>query len=351
MQSFTAELPILTERARKLLKALVELYIRDGKPVGSRMLAREAGLDLSPATVRNEVADLEELGLVTSPHTSAGRIPTVKGYRLFVDHLMTVVPLPGDQIQRLKARLDPDQNIDALLLAASGLLSRSTHFAGLAMWPRRDILTLRHVEFLPLSDERVLVILVLNEREVESKVIQTRRKYSAGELQQATNFLNEIYGGQDLFAIRERLLRELADTSDRMDRIVRAAVEMAEQALAPAIREHDYVVAGETNLLEFVRQDNMDKLRQLFEAFSRKRDIVHLLDACLATRGIRVVIGEESGVRVLDEYSVVASPYGVAGQVVGLVAVIGPTRMPYEKVIPIVNTTAELLGEALNFHQ
>jgi heat-inducible transcriptional repressor len=339
---------VLSERAQRLLKALIEGYIRDGRPVGSRTLAKEAGLELSPATVRNEMADLEELGLVTSPHTSAGRVPTVRGYRLFVDSLMTVAPLSMQDIQRLRSRLNPDQTIKALLTTASGLLSGITHFASLVMWPRRDRVTLRQVQFLPLSADRVLVIMVLNEREVRSTVVHTGRHYTGAELYAATGYLNRVYGGQDVFAIRDALLAEMRQASRDMGEMVSAALEMADKAFHAETGDDDYVVAGQGNLLEFADQDNLDRLRQLFDAFSQKRDIIHLLDRCLYAEGACILIGAESGHRALTDYSLITSPYGARGQLLGVVGVIGPTRMPYAKVIPLVDTTARLLGEALN---
>jgi heat-inducible transcriptional repressor len=288
------------------------------------------------------------MGLVTSPHTSAGRVPTVQGYRLFVDTLMTVEPLPTSEVQRLRGRLNPDQTIAGLVTTASGLLSGITHFASLVMWPRRDRITLRQVQFLPLSEDRVLVIIVLNEREVRSTVLHTDRRYSGTQLDEASTYLNRVYGGQDVFAIREALLAEMHEASRNMDQIVTAALEMADKALHTEIGGDDYVVAGESNLLDFTDQDNLDRLRHLFDAFSQKRDIIHLLDRCLYGAGACILIGAESGYRALAGYSLVTARYGAGGQALGVVGVIGPTRMPYEKVIPLVDTTAKLLGESLN---
>jgi len=341
---------LISERAQRLLKTLVEHYICEGRPVGSRSLAREAGLDLSAATVRNVMADLEDLGLVSSPHTSAGRIPTAKGYRLFVDSLMTLEPLPTGEVQRLREKLDPDQTIQDLLGTASALLSGVTHLAGLVMWPRRRRVLLRQVEFLPLSDNRVLAILVLNEREVRSSVIHTAKPYSQAELQEASNYLNHAYANQDLYAVRAGLLHEIREASEGMDRVATAALDMGGKVFEAADAGDDYIMAGEINLLEFAHQASMDNLRQLFEAFNRKRDILHLLDACLNAGSVHIFIGEESGYHVLDEYSVVTSPYSVSGQVLGVLGVIGPTRMAYERIVPIVDATARLLGEALNRH-
>ncbi len=337
----------LDDRAKRLLKTLIEIYIEEGKPVGSRTLARRSGLGISPATVRNVMMDLEEMGLVTSPHTSAGRVPTAKGYRLFVDNLMTVKPLPPAKVRWLKEQLSPDRTLEDLLEAASGLLSVITHLAGVVMWPKKAFLSLRRVEFLRLSGNRVLSILVLNEREVQSTVIETDRPYTAKELEEATSYVNRMYSGLDLFSIRQGLLKEMREAREDMGRIVQAAMDMAEKVFDPQRDEGDYVLAGEANLLDFAHQTNMDRLRDLFRAFNRKRDILHLLDRCAHSEEMGILIGEESGCRVLEGYSVIASPYKASGQALGAVGVIGPTRMPYARIVPLVHTTAKLLGDAL----
>ena len=341
----------LNERARQLLKALVEHYIREGQPVGSRTLARVTGMELGPATIRNVMADLEDMGFVRSPHTSAGRIPTVSGYRFFVDSLLTVKALEQGVIEDLRAQLDPDKDIRALVESASALLSDVTRMAGLVTIPKREQLSLRQVEFLPLSDHRVLAVLVINEREVQNRVIHTERHYSVSELQQATNYLNAQISGRDLIGTRNALLQEMHDVRETMNTMMLAAVEMAEKAFSDSADSADggnYVLAGQTHLMEFAELSNVDKLRQLFEAFNRKRDILHLLDQCLNAQGVQIFIGEESGYDVLDECSVVTAPYTVDGKVLGVLGVIGPTRMDYERVIPIVDVTARLLGAALN---
>ncbi|MEW6353634.1 MAG: heat-inducible transcriptional repressor HrcA [Pseudomonadota bacterium] len=338
---------VISERAQHLLKALVGRYIRDGQPVSSRTLARDAGLDLSPATVRNVMADLEDLGLVTSPHTSAGRVPTLRGYRFFVDSLLTVDSLDSSEVQRLKQQLDPDQNTHGLLETASTLLSEVTQLASVVMMPRREYVTLRQVEFLPLSDNRVLVILVINEREVQNRIIHTERAYSPAELQQATNYLNAAFAGLDLHRVRERLLREMNETRENMNRMMLAAVEMAEKVFMSAPQNDDYLMAGQGKLLSVAEQSDIDTLCQLFEAFNHKRDILHLLDQCLRAQGVQIFIGQESGYEVLKDFSVITSPYAVDGRVVGVLGVIGPTRMLYQRVIPIVDVTAKLLGAAL----
>lgn len=339
---------LLGERAQHLLKVLVECYIREGQPVGSRTLARNAGLELSPATIRNVIADLEDLGFVRSPHTSAGRVPTVQGYRLFVDALLTVKPLHTNEVQQLRQSLDPDLNSQKLVESASALLSGITHMAGVVTMPRREHAAFRHIEFLPLSDNRVLAILVINEREVQNRIIHVNRRYGLDELQQISNYLNMEFKGKDLDTVREALLREMQEVREGMNRMMLAAIEMAEKVFEQQPEKEDYVLAGQINLMGFAELSNVEKLRQLFDAFNQKREILHLLDQCVRAHGVQIFIGEESGYQVLDECSVVTAPYLVDGQVLGVLGVIGPTRMAYERVIPIVDMTAKLLGAALN---
>lgn len=340
--------PPLNERTQHLLKALVERYIRDGQPVGSRTLARDAGLDLSPATVRNVMADLEELGYLHSPHTSAGRVPTARGYRLFIDALLNLRPLDDREVETLRRRIDqPVQNSAELARSVSDLLSGVTRLAGIVMLPRRNVVTLRHVEFLALSENRVLVVLVLNTQEVQNRIIQTRRPYGAAELQQAANYLNEQFTGRDIQQVREALLRDLRETRDSLDRLMQTVVEMAEQTFETEPVGEDYVVAGQTHLMQYADLSDLDKLRQLFEAFNHKRDLLHLFDQCLHAEGVQIFIGEEAGFEVLEGCSVVTAPYTVAGQVLGVLGVIGPTRMAYDRVIPVVDVTARLLAAAL----
>lgn len=346
--------PQLSDRAQHLLKTLVERYIRDGEPVGSRTLSRDSGLDLSPATIRNIMADLEELGMVRSPHTSAGRVPTAKGYRLFVDALLTVKSMESPEVKRLQhemlERLAPAQgDAQALMATTSTLLSGVTHMAGLVSIPKREFGAWRHVEFLPLSDNRVLAILVVNEREVQNRILDVDRAYSQSELQQFANYLNTHFVGKDVGQVRQTLLRELSRTRETMNDMMASAIQVAERMFNNGGQgTPDYVLAGETNLMEFAELSNVDKLRQLFEAFGRKRDILHLLDQCVAADGVQIFIGEESGYEVLDECSVVTAPYRVNDELVGVLGVIGPTRMAYERVIPIVDITAKLLSAALN---
>jgi len=337
----------ISERAQLMLRALIERYVVDGQPVGSRTLAREAGLRLSPATIRNVMADLEELGFVSSPHTSAGRVPTVQGYRFFVDTLLSVKPLDQRAIEQIRAELEVEQSPKDLVESASGMLSGITQLAGIVTLPRHEHPLFKRVEFLPLAENRVLAILVAGNDEVQNRILHTERTISAAELQQASNYLNQLFTGKDLDEVRAALLREMQETRSNMNEMMMTAIRMADQVLEHNADE-DFVLAGQTNLMEFHELCDVEKLRNLFEAFSTKRDILHLLDQCVHGEGIQIFIGDESGYRMLDECSMVTAPYSVGGQVLGVLGVIGPTRMAYEQVIPIVDVTARLLGAALN---
>lgn len=343
----------LGERSQHLLRALVENYIQQGQPVGSRALARESGLDLSPATVRNVMADLEELRLIKSPHTSAGRVPTDKGYRLFVDTLLTVQPLQAREMSRLKTQLNgaEEEGTEQLVNRASALLSELTHMAGVVMVPNEAAMALKHIEFMPLSEGRVLAILVINANDVRNVVIESAREYTKSELEQAANYLNSAFAGEGLVAVRQRIVEELQETRAHLDTAMQTAIEMAGKVFMAEERvPSDYVMAGQTNLMSFNELSEVETLRRLFDAFNEKRDILFLLDGCMTARGVKVFIGEEAGYNVLGECSVVTAPYEVDGERVGVLGVIGPTRMAYERVIPIVDVTAKLLGYALNRH-
>lgn len=343
---------VLSERAQHLLRVLVERYIEDGQPVGSRTLSRDSGLDLSSATIRNVMADLEELGFLRSPHTSAGRVPTVRGYRFFVDSLLRVKALSDDEIAALRRHFDAAQGTTELMQGVSSMLSGITNMAGVVMLPRHNVQILRHIEFLPLSGRRVLVILVLNEQEVQNRIIDVEREYRPSELQQAANVLNERFAGRDLLVVRQDLLGELQATRASMNDLMETAINMAGKVFQDEDEDaEDFVVEGQTNLMGFADLSDMDKLRQLFEAFSQKREILHLLDKCMQARGVQIFIGEEAGYEVLDECSVVTAPYTIEGQVLGVLGVIGPTRMAYERVIPIVEVSARLLAAVLNSRQ
>ena len=337
----------LSERSLKLFRSLVEHFIQDGQPVGSRTLARDIGMDLSPATIRNVMADLEDMGLLHSPHTSAGRVPTVKGYRLFVDNLLRVNRLEASELQRMAAQLAAEDDVQVLMERASSMLSEITSLAGIVMLPRPNQQSLRHIEFVSLSDNRVLVILVVNEREIQNRIIQTARPYKQSELQQAANFINSTYSGRDLQTVRAELLRDLKRVKDDVNQLMQTAIEMAERTFDTG-GTGDYVMSGQTNLMNVAELSDLEKLRKLFESFHRKRDILHLLEQSISARGVQIFIGEESGYEVLDDCSVVMSPYESDGNVIGVLGVIGPTRMNYERVIPIVDITAKMLGSALN---
>jgi len=340
----------LTERAQLLLKALIENYIRDGQPVGSRTLSRDSGLSLSSATIRNVMADLEDLGFVASPHTSAGRIPTDKGYRFFVDTLLKLKPLRHEEIEEIERRLGSDAaNGRSLVQTVSQMLSKVTHMAGLVTLPNPNYVALSQIEFIALSENRALAIMVMSNREVQNRVVQLDRYYSTEELRRAANYLNEAFAGRSLPDVRAQLLGQLQETRQHMNQLMQDAIQMAQKVLdAEPEGGVEYVIAGETNLMGFAELSNVDRLRRLFEAFNEKHDILRLLDSCLRADGIQIFIGQESGYRILDDISVVTAPYTLDNRVVGVLGIIGPTRMAYERVIPIVDVTAKLLGSALN---
>lgn len=339
----------LDARAAELLKLLVERYIHDGQPVGSRTLSRMASLGLSSATIRNVMADLDELGFVASPHTSAGRIPTARGYRYFVDTLLAPEALNAGERELIAGELLPeDRSPDDLVQAASRLLSRMSKMAGVVTVPRRNLAVLRRIEFLPLSGNRVLAILVVNQHEVQNRVISTERAYGADELERYASFVNEHFAGRDLVALRQALVQEAGEAQASVNRLLREAATMAEQAMRPgAAAGGDYVVAGRPNLMGFQELADVSRLRALFEALDTKRDLLELFDQCLQADRVQLFIGDESGYRVLDECSVVTAPYYVDGQVAGVLGVIGPTRMAYHRIIPIVRETARMLSVGL----
>ncbi len=336
-------------RTQLLFKTLVEKHIHDGQPVGSSALVEASGLGISAATVRNIMADLESLGLVMSPHTSAGRVPTAQGYRFFVDTLLSVKPLDSEQVRKLAGELRPEPDLQGLLRRASTLLSSVTRLTGMVMLPRRKQSSFRHIEFLPLSENRILVIWVVNELEVQNRIIQLDHPCEPAELQQAANYLNERFAGQSMRTIRSALLEELRSARESVNSFMVTAVEMAEQAFpGEAEGDGDYVLQGSSNLMEYAEMADMEKLHSLFEAFERKHKILDLLDKAAAAQGVQIFIGEESGYRVFDGCSFVTAPYAVAGETAGVLGIIGPTRLNYERVIPIVDVTAKLLGAALN---
>jgi heat-inducible transcriptional repressor len=339
----------LSDRARHLLRVLVDRYVREGHPVGSRTLSKESGLELSPATIRNVMSDLEELGYIGSPHTSAGRIPTAKGYRFFVDTMVNLQSLSEGEIRELQDRLARRAGSGRQLVeTASNLLSGLTHMAGVVTVPRQVVGSLRQIEFLPLSDRRVLAILVVNDTQVRNRVLNVDRDYTADELKRVSNYLTEQFSGKTIASVRETIVSEMQRTRESMDQLMADAIGIARHIFAEdSSGGGGYYLAGETNLMDFDELSNVDKLRELFEAFGRKRDILHLLDRAMVSADLQIFIGGESGYQILDECSVVVSPYTVDQEIVGVLGVIGPTRMAYERVIPIVDVTARLLGSAL----
>ena len=331
---------MLDDRARLLLKTLIERYIADGQPVGSRTLSQAPGLELSPATIRNVMSDLEEMGLIVSPHTSAGRIPTSRGYRLFVDTMLTAQQpeltapaLPADQPQRVIA-------------SAAQLLSNLSQFVGVVMAPRRSS-AFRHIEFLRLSERRLLLIIVAPDGDVQNRVLFTDTDYTASELQQASNYLNAHFSGLDIEQVRLRLRQEVDSLRGEIAKLMHAAVQLGSEAMTQA--QDEVVISGERNLLAVSDfSGDMNQLRRAFELFEQKAQLMRLLDMSSQAEGVRIFIGGESQTVPVEDLSVVSAPYEVDGQVVGTLGVIGPTRMPYDRMIQIVDITARLVSNALS---
>jgi len=336
----------LDARSRHLLRTLIGHYIQSGEPVGSQTLTRQAGLDISPATVRNILADLEESGFLSAPHTSAGRVPTAQGYRLFVDSLVQLRPLREGEVARLRSELPAGSGTQSLLGSASELLSAMTHFAGVVSVPKREQFAFRRIDFVPLDGQRVLGIVVFADNDVQNRIVHTRRAFDGSELERVANYLNTHFAGRAINDIRSTLLRELRSARNEMERLLAESVELAEQMLVPD--GDDMVLAGQTRLMGLQELSDVDRLRELFEAFARKREILQLLERTAQAPGMRVFIGEETGLASLEGVSLVTSTYGSADvPVLGVLGVIGPTRMAYERVIPVVQAAAEALGDAL----
>jgi len=335
---------MLDERAKTLLKTLVERYIADGQPVGSRTLSRASGLELSPATIRNVMADLEELGLIASPHTSAGRVPTARGYRLFVDTMLTAQPLQLDSATN-EATLSPDQP-QRVIANAAQLLSSLSSFVGVVTAPRKPSV-FHHIEFMRLSEKRVLVIIVAPDGDVQNRVIFTAQDYSQTQLIEASNYLTATYAGLTIEQVRERLKTEVDALRGEIAALMQAAVQAGSEAMADS--QDQLVISGERNLLTV--QDfssDMGSLRKLFDLFEQKTQLMRLLEVSSRAEGVRIYIGGESMVVPYEELSVVSAPYVVDGQVVGTLGVIGPTRMAYDRMIQIVDITSRLVSNALS---
>jgi heat-inducible transcriptional repressor len=337
----------LDPRASRLLHALIAKHIRDGEPVASRTLARLAGLEISSATIRNIMANLESVGLLAAPHTSAGRVPTSQAYRVFVDSLLEIEPLREAEINRLREQMAPGAGTQTLLAQASELLSAMSQFVGVVTVPQRLESAFKHIDFVALDDQRVLVILVFPDNEVQNRIVQLPRAFSAQDLEQAANYLNRHFTGRSFAQIRQRLLTDMQQAKAELDQLLNAALDISQQLMASDSKPEEMLLSGQTRLMGVQGLSDMERLRSLFEAFSRKREILGLLDSCSKADGVRVFIGEESGLVPLQSCTVITAPYSSQGQVLGVLGVIGPTRMPYERVIPIVKATADLLGDAL----
>jgi heat-inducible transcriptional repressor len=337
---------MLDDRSSILLKTLIERYIAEGTPVGSRALSRFSGLELSPATIRNVMADLEEAGFVASPHTSAGRVPTARGYRLFVDNLLTMQSLEDRQIAEMGDSLRPTHP-QQLISNASQLLSQLTHFAGIVATPWRNMPKIRQIEFIQLAEKRILLILITRDGDVQNRILFTEQAYSAAELTEAANYLNQNFSGLDFEQIRKRLRQELKQLHEDMQALMTATLEASDEAFSS--NDQPCVISGEHNLLDSEDlASNTERLRKLFDLFEHRSSLMGLLDYSHRAAGIQIFIGGESGLAPLDECSVITAPYAVDGQVVGALGVIGPTRMAYERVIPIVDITSRLLSSALS---
>lgn len=339
----------IDERVAEVLRTLVEKYIEEGKPIGSKAIAQALSKPVSPATVRNMMAMLEDQGLIASPHTSAGRVPTKLGYRVFVDGLITMAPIADEATERLRRQLHPEKTSSELVEAASNVLSDLTSLACVVVAPAQERARLKHIEFLPLDGPRVLVVLVFNDDEVQNRIVTADREYTKAELQQASNVLNQQFVGVELKQIRDKLLVQLKDHKQQLDSLMQSTIDLASKALSEDDGARSYVVSGQSNLLYIADQEGgVDKLKHLFDAFQQKRDLLGLMDRCIQAEGVQIFIGQESGYQLFDDCSLIASPYESSDDdLLGMLAVIGPTRMPYQEVIPTVDLAAKILGAAL----
>ena len=337
----------LDERAQVLLRQLINLYTRDAQPVGSKSLAQQSGLEVSSATIRNIMARLEDMGLVDSPHTSAGRIPTAAGYRFFIDSLLEVGDLGKAARQAISQSFSSDKTSTDLIHSASEILSRVTHLAGIVTLSHTAPAEVRHIEFMKLSERRILVILVINQDEVHNKVIHVDRDYSELELHRAAQTLSRYLIGRSFENARKLLLDELSDLRSDVNQIMETVLAAMEDVCNMSAHD-DLMTSGESNLLEYAELSDINKLRDLFNVFNEKTDLLKLLDGCTSAEGVEIFIGSESGYSVLSDCAVVGAPYHVKGEIVGVLGVVGPTRIAYEQVIPVVDMTAKLLTSALN---
>lgn len=338
----------LNQRAQYLLKTLINCYVNEGIPVGSKTLAESAGLNISTATIRNVMANLDSMGLVSAPHTSAGRVPTNMGFRLYVDSMLEFSPLEAAIKERIKQELNSDQDKDSLINVANNLLTDLTQMAGIITLPKSGQLNLRRIEFLPLPDKKILAILVVNERDVQNRIVHVDKDYAQNDLLKISNYLNQHFMGEDIFTIRSRLMQELQTARTQVDDMMAAAVTLADQVLTPDNESETYRLHGQSNLIRFDEANNANQLQQLFQVFQSKRDMLGLLDRCIQADDMQVFIGSEAGIEGVDDFTVISAPYGSKDNTLGVLGVIGPTRMEYSKVISTVNITARLLSLALS---
>jgi len=338
--------PQISDRSRHILKALIDRYIREGLPVGSKSLVEETGLSISSATMRNVMSDLEAHGLVSAPHTSAGRVPTEQGYRLFVDSLINVNPIDEDYVASLRQELNPDKPSGALVESASNLLSQLTSQAGIVMTPKTDSCRMQQVEFVPLSGNRVLVVLVINDKDVENRIIHTQREFSRNELVEAARYINGQFAGLELSEVSDAVLASMHSDKESINELMQLMMEVAGDSVDSAGGQ-DCVVAGQNNLLDSAEAGNVGQLKELFDAFQYKKDILMLMNHCMDAQGIKIFIGHESGYQPFEDYSLITAPYQSSATAIGVIGIIGPTRMQYERVIPVVDLTAKMLSAAL----
>ncbi len=340
--------PVLDKRAETLLRLLISRFIVQGQPIGSRTLAHDPSLSISAATIRNVMADLQDLGLIQSPHASAGRIPTTLGYRLFIDSMLQLEPLPTEGKEEIETRLKDEKDAKELMAEASKLLSEVTQFCGIVFMPDSSVAKLKQIEFVRLTQKRVLVILVTEDGQVQNRVISIDREFSPSVLVNAANYFNETFRGKALSTVGELLLIEMKRDSQEINNLLQTAVEIAADLFVEDRTEDEVLVSGRSNLFDVPDLAAIEKIRKIFELFKTRHSLLTLLNKSLKARGVTIFIGAESGYDSLNECSVVTAPYQVDGQSLGAIGVIGPTRMPYEQVIPVVGVTAQMLGTVLS---
>ena len=342
-----ADLNMPSHRARRILSAIIDKYIEEGIPIGSKSLSLADNIGLSPASIRNVMSDLEELGFIASPYTSSGRVPTSKGYRFFIDSLLKLQPVEATELERIKKRVNlHESNSRELAISVSNTLSAITKLAGIVTIPKQQVTRLKEIDFIQLSEKRILAIIVMNETEVENRILQMKRDYSKDELKQASNYLNTHYKGRSLSYIKKHLINELMQTKEAVNSLMSDLIDIADQVLDFA-EPDEYIVAGQRRLMDFHELADIKKLRQLFDAFKEKQQLLELLDKSMSTNGIQIFIGEESGYQMFDNCTLITTPYTTEDGAIGVLGVIGPTRIAYQKVIPIVAITAKLLGKSL----